>query len=206
MCSFFLFWKKYVHRWALQICSLSSELFKYNFFFLVSEVSFNDSQVNDDMGFIILINQASQSFHLALSQLGRKGGLMQGDGQGHCDSARGCRRAHQNAGGRAHGEHGSADKHICHVSSQFAVPWWKGLKKKNLKKKPQPLKKRLSGAIFPKVKGNMQSSMRSGVLPHDLSRLYASWGVSMVSRNAFILILSIFSSETGCCLDSHLKY
>lgn len=74
MCSFSLVWKKYIHRWALQICSLSSELFKYYFiFFLVSELSYNDSQVNDDGSFIILINQTSQSFPLALSQLGGGG-------------------------------------------------------------------------------------------------------------------------------------
>lgn len=56
----------------------------------------------------------------------RAGGLMQGDGQGHWDSACGCQRTHRNAGGWARGEHGSADKHICHVSSRFAVPWRKG--------------------------------------------------------------------------------
>lgn len=40
--------------------------------FLVNEVGWNDSQVNDDWSLIILINQASQSFNSALPQLYRR--------------------------------------------------------------------------------------------------------------------------------------
>lgn len=53
---------------------------------------------------------------------------MQGDGRGHWDSVHGSLIARWNSG------HGSADKRICHVTSLFAVQWWKGRKNNLLKK------------------------------------------------------------------------
>lgn len=104
---------------------------------------------------------------------------MQGDGQGHWDSARGCQRAHRNAGGRAHGENGSADTHICHVSSRFAGKAFKKTKNKNTTIKEKTF------SSFSKSKEICSHPRVSGFFLVTFPGHMQGWGVSMIFEVRF---------------------